>query len=142
MKQTLIFSLIIIGLVCVFISKPVKSNDSYKECIGNIKDSVTYEATGVIVSKNKAIVKLKMDRADSLPQIDQVGILSKYFENKFGNMNITGWLNIADIKVVSIKGTEINVVVEKELSVTYVNGEKKNHFKPGNEIKITWKNPE
>jgi hypothetical protein len=53
-------------------------------------------------------------------------------------MSMTGWLNIADIKVISVNGLEMTVVIEKELSVTYVNGEKKNHFVSGNRIKVSW----
>jgi len=139
MKKIIIISFFTIGLVGLFISNPLRSNDCKKESIRNINDSITHAVNGIIVSKNKAIIRLKMDKTDSLPQKDQSGVLSKYFENKYGNMNITGWLDIADIKVVSVKGAEIDILVEKELSITYINGEKKNHFQSGNQIKITWK---
>ncbi len=142
MKKIISYSLLFFGLICFLISGFAKSANCPKEGISFIKDSVIHEVTGVIVNKNKAVVKLKMDQTDSLPLKDQSGILSKYFENKIGNMNLTGWLTIADIKILSVAGNEIKVLVEKEQSVTYVNGEKKNHFKPGNKIKITWKTPE
>jgi hypothetical protein len=130
--------MVIVGFVCFFIPSVLKSNIYSNRNSLAIKDSTTYEIEGVIMSKNKSLVKLKMNPTDIMPQKDQTGLLSKYFENKIGNMNLNGWLSIADIKVVSVNDMELIVSIEKELSVTYVNGEKKNHFKAGNQIKVTW----
>lgn len=142
MKKILFYAVLLSGISFYLISGNAKSNNYLKGNNIFIKDSITHEATGVIVNKNQAIIKLKMDQTDSLPLKDQTCVLSKYFENKFGNMNLSGWLTIADIKVISIEGADVKVLVEKEQSVTYINGEKKNHFKPGNKIKISWKTPE
>ncbi len=138
MKKKIILSLLIVGITCLFISKPLRSINNSNKCNVATNDSTTYEIEGVIVSKSKALVKLKVNPTEFMPQKDQTGLLSKYFENKIGNMNINGWLSIAEIKVVSVNNLELSVSIEKELSVTYVNGEKKNHFKSGNQIKLSW----
>lgn len=131
-------------LFLLFINRPALANSLQNEIETNknyisLKDSAIYNITGVIISKNKNVLKLKIDSISSIfPTTNQTALLSKYFDNTIGKMHVTGWLDIANIKIVAKRENILNVMIEKELSITYINGEKKNHFKSGTQIKITW----
>jgi hypothetical protein len=43
------------------------------------KDSTTYEIEGVLLSKAKTTIKLKMNPTEMMPQPDQTAVLSTYF---------------------------------------------------------------
>lgn len=87
---------------------------------------ITRAASGVIV----------VEGAEGAPPVGAKGTLSKKIDQKFGGMSISAWLVIADVVVESSSGGTVAVKVTQEQSVTEVNGNKVDHFKPGGHVKL------
>lgn len=64
--------------------------------------------------------------------------LFKRFETKLGALKASGWLDIAKVSV-EIAGSVLKVRIIEQKSKMKVNGKPVNHFKPGTEVKLTWK---
>ena len=52
-------------------------------------------------------------------------------------MSFTSWLDIADVTIVSNTNDKVTLTIDKENSVTTVNGKKKDHFTKGSEVKFS-----
>lgn len=70
------------------------------------------------------------------PGVGAKGTMSKKINQKFGGMNISAWLVIADVVVESSDANSVKVKVTQEQSVTEINGKKVDHFAPGGHVKL------
>jgi len=104
-----------------------------------IADSVRYEFKGVILSKDDAIIKVQQTDSAQLPARNTEGTLTKHFDKILFGANITGWLDVGKMKVVSIDGNVITFKLLEEISVIVVDGQKEDHFQPGFVVKFIWK---
>lgn len=105
----------------------------------SVKDSLEYMFDGKILSKKGQTVTISISGQRALPSEGQNGILAKYFEQDILGMKTTGWLDIGEVKIISVKIATVTMSLEKELSVITKNGEKVDHFKAGNIVHFTWK---
>lgn len=67
-----------------------------------------------------------------------VADMSKYFEEKMGNMNMSGWLGVARVEFIPTSRQNIEIKILEEKSDILVNGEKVDHFKVGKRMKLEW----
>lgn len=100
-----------------------------------ISAAQTKEIEGTIDSKNGSTLIVSM-KGSQLKKGDKQ-ILLKFTDGKIGNMSFTSWLDIANITVVSNNNDKVTVIIDKENSVTTVNGKKKDHFTKGSIVKFT-----
>lgn len=75
---------------------------------------------------------------DQGPEANTECELFKRFETKLGALKASGWLDIAKVSV-EIAGSVLKVRIIEQKSKMKVNGKPVNHFKPGTEVKLTWK---
>ena len=101
-------------------------------------EKLEYMFDGTILSKKGQTITLTISNQRALPVAGQSGILAKYFEENILGMKTTGWLDIGEMKVVSVNIGTVVLSLEKELSVVTKNGEKVDHFKPGTLVHFTW----
>jgi hypothetical protein len=64
--------------------------------------------------------------------------MSKHFEEKMGNMTMSGWLVVAKIEFIPTTHQNTDIKILQEKSEITVNGEKVDHFKVGKRIKLEW----
>lgn len=62
--------------------------------------------------------------------------LEKYFTQEILGSQATGWLTIGSISLVSCQNGKLTLNVNEEKSEILVNGEKIDHFKAGNIVKV------
>lgn len=95
------------------------------------------EAT--ILSKKGNIIELQLiSKTGDDFQNGTEADMSKYFEEKMGNMNMSGWLGVAKVKFIPTTRQNIAIEILKETSDIVVNGEKVNQFKIGKRMKLEW----
>ncbi len=94
------------------------------------------EVLGKITAFKAGIVTLSV--SDKGPEAKTECELFKRFETKLGGFKASGWLDIAKV-VVEVAGSVMKVKIVEQKSKMKVNGKPVNHFKPGTEIKLTWK---
>ncbi|MDX2174238.1 MAG: hypothetical protein SFY56_14140 [Bacteroidota bacterium] len=99
-----------------------------------ISFSQTKEIKGTIDSKkgNTLVISMKespVKKGDKL-------ILLKFTDGKIGKMAFTSWLDIANVSIVSNTNDKITLTIDKENSVTTLNGKKVDHFTKGSEVKF------
>jgi hypothetical protein len=97
--------------------------------------SQTKEIKGTIDSKNGTTLVISIKQSP-VKKGDKL-ILLKYTEGKIGKMSFTSWLDIADVTIVSNTNDKVTLTIDKENSVTTVNGKKKDHFTKGSEVKFS-----
>jgi hypothetical protein len=64
------------------------------------------------------------------------GNLHKRFEKKFGAFTASGWMGIAEVTVVGVKGSVVSLHLYRETSLITENGRKVNHFTNGAAIQL------
>jgi hypothetical protein len=94
------------------------------------KKAPTFEGEILKKKGKKVVIKLS---ATTLPKVGAKGELLKFFK-KF---MFSGWLNIAEVKVVRVKGQKVVLKILKKKSKMKVNGKKVRHFKKGVRVKLT-----
>ncbi len=94
----------------------------------------TEEIKGVIDSKNGTTLVVIIKQ--SLVKKGDKLILLKFTEGKIGKMAFTSWLDIANVTIKSNLNDKVTLTVDKENSVTTINGKKKDHFTKGSEVKF------
>jgi hypothetical protein len=72
------------------------------------------------------------------PENGTVADMSKHFEEKMGNMTMSGWLAVAKIEFIPTSHQNTDIKILEEKSEITVNGEKVDHFKVGKRIKLEW----
>jgi len=87
---------------------------------------------------NLVTIALKEKDKDKGPDAKTECELYKRFETKLGMLKASGWLDIAKA-VVEVAGSVLKVKIIEQKSKMKVNGKPVNHFKPGTEVKLTWK---
>lgn len=92
------------------------------------------EVEGTIASRKGSILIINTKGAP--PAAGAKGSLLRYFEQKVGPFNTSGWLGIADVTVKSASGDRIELTINAEKSVIVVDGKKVDHFAAGNRVKI------
>ena len=95
----------------------------------------TVEILGEISGRKGKVITVKV-YTSNLPQGGAGGSLFKHFEKKIGSMSMSGWLEIAAVKVKKTESNKIFLEIEKEKSVMKVNGKKVKHFAPGTKVKL------
>ncbi len=104
------------------------------------KDTIEREVYGVIASRTGNNVKIVLDdNNQNLPQTGMHGELLKHIDTKLFGTSVTAWMSIGDMKVSTIAGKNLTLLLEKEKSVITENGVKKDHFTPQQQVKFTWK---
>lgn len=94
---------------------------------------------GTVVKRNGNVVTLYTDATEGdAPAAGTKADMSKHFEEKFGNMNMSGWLGVATVEIVRMDKEITEVRIIKEKSEITVNDEKVDHFKVGKRMKIEW----
>jgi hypothetical protein len=94
----------------------------------------TKEIKGVIDSKNGTTLVVSIKQSP-VKKGDKLKLL-KYTEGKIGKMSFTSWLDIADVTIVSNTNDKVTLTIDKENSVTTINGKKKDHFTKASEVKF------
>jgi hypothetical protein len=94
------------------------------------------EALGKITARKGKIVTITV--ADSGPEAKTECELFKRFETKLGALKASGWLDVAKV-VVEVAGSVMKLRIVEQKSKMKVNGKPVDHFKPGNDVKLTWK---
>jgi hypothetical protein len=64
------------------------------------------------------------------------GTLQKRFQRQLGSITASGWLQIATVTVVGMKGSVAQLRIDEESSVIIENGRKVNHFTPGSQVQL------
>ncbi len=77
----------------------------------------------------------------SPPSVGAKGTLSKQVNKKFGQMNITAWLDIAEVEVTRVSGGTVTCKITKETTDITVNGRKQDQFVKGAATKLKWAGP-
>ena len=95
----------------------------------------TKEIKGTIDSKNGTTLVINMKQSP-VKKGDKL-LLLKFTDGKIGKMAFTSWLDIANVTIVSNANDKITLTIDKENSVTTVNGKKVDHFIKGSEVKFT-----
>ncbi len=131
MRKNIIFIAIILLANNLFSQENTKST--------NLKtDTLTFEITGTIISKNGTSVIIKANYNNKLPLKGQIGKLSKFFEEKIFGINTTGWLDIGKTKIVATKTNVFTLQILEEHSIITKNDKKVDNFKVGATIKFVW----
>jgi hypothetical protein len=102
-------------------------------------DSLRYEIGGLIKSRLNDIVTVQYNPQEKLPAKNTLGNFSKYFESVIFGFKTTGWLDIADVKVISCGKGILKLKILNEKSQMLINEEKVDHFAVGNKVKFIWK---
>lgn len=134
-----IFLLLIFFLFSVSVFAQNSSNQSYSS--NATPDSITIELPGTIKSKLNDIITVQYTEAVNLPTKNIKCTLSKHFDSVVFGFKTTGWLDIAEVQVISCEKGILKLKMISEKSQITVNDEKVDHFKVGNEVKIIWKEP-
>lgn len=100
-----------------------------------ISFSQTKEIKGTIDSKNGTTLVIIMKQSP-VKKGDKF-ILLKFTDGKIGKMSFTSWLDIANVTILSNTNDKITLTIDKENSVTTLNGKKVDHFTKGSEVKFT-----
>ncbi len=115
-------------------------NNSAQSYSGNsVADSITLELPGIIKSKVNDIVTIQYSDAENIPAKNIKCTLSKHFDSVVFGFKTTGWLDIADVQVITCEKGILKVKIISEKSDMTINDQKVDHFKPGNEVKLLWK---
>jgi hypothetical protein len=94
---------------------------------------------GTIIARKGNVVTVQMTSSDGTdPQNGTVADMSKYFEEKMGNISMSGWLVVAKVEFVPTTHQNTDIKILEEKSEITVNGEKVNHFKVGKRVKLEW----
>ena len=80
-------------------------------------------------------VSLLQEHADYTVRGER-GKLHKQFETRLFNSVIKGWMQIAIVEVVSVKGDKVKFRVIEETSEVVIDGKKKNQFAQGNRVQF------
>jgi hypothetical protein len=95
------------------------------------------EAT--VISRKGNLVALKLDtQSGDVFENGTVADMSKYFEEKLGNMQMSGWLGVAKVEFVPTTSQNVSIKILEEKGEITVNDEKVDHFKPGKRMKLEW----
>lgn len=97
------------------------------------------QLVGALTTDNIKRVEATFPQNEAMPPVGKRGELHLRFETPLGkNGKMTGWLQIALVEVVSIKGNSIQFKVVEEKSTITIDGNKANHFKRDNIVKFTY----
>ena len=102
------------------------------------QDSTAHVLPGEIRSAKGNTILVTFS-GDDVPMPGQHAEMSKHIEKSSGTFSFTAWLTVADVVVHKVEGSKLTCKVLEEHSVVTVNGEKKNHFTSGSEVKLEWK---
>ena len=69
--------------------------------------------------------------------VGQTGHLLKHFEQDLGGLSISGWLEIALIRIDGVHRDRVSATILEERSVIEVDGEVRSHFTAGARVKIS-----
>jgi hypothetical protein len=90
---------------------------------------------GTIASRAGSTLTLTIQGAPA-SKVGTHARLFRRFAKKFGSVDITGWLEVADVVIKKADARAVVVEILKEKSDIRVNGKKVDHFAPGETIKI------
>lgn len=90
---------------------------------------------GTIASRKGSVVVINTSKS-SAPGAGSKGSLFRYFEQKVGPFNTSGWLGIADVTVKTANEGRLELTIDAEKSVIVVDGKKVDHFAAGNRVKL------
>jgi len=120
-------ALILISLIC-FSAKISAQNDS-----------ITREVSGVLISKTGNIVKMSMDKNYAvLPPANTRGELMKSFSTNSPSGTFTGWLSLGKMKITSVSGKNIEMILLKETRLGPSEDAKKDRYIAGLTVKYFW----
>jgi hypothetical protein len=105
--------------------------------VGVHAQSGTLEAT-VIARKGKILTLKPISQSGESFENGMEADMSKYFEEKMGQMTMNGWLTVAKVKFIPTTHQNIDIQILEEKSDITVNGEKVDHFKIGKRMKLEW----
>jgi hypothetical protein len=136
MKNQSVFFIVVFSII-LFLTLTSKSfsNNLY---LSVVSDSTQKEFSGEIESKKGKTIKVSVSDPANLPSVGTSGTLSKYFEEEILGFSTHGYIDIAEVEVISVSENIVTFSLIKELSEIKINGKKENHFKKGNIVKFTW----
>lgn len=94
----------------------------------------TESVYGTIKGRKGKNVRVEVTKAMVLPDTGVTGTLSRKFERKLGRMSMEGWMEIARVKVVAVKGKTVTLQILEETANVVINGKKQQQFKSGFEV--------
>jgi hypothetical protein len=94
------------------------------------------QVEGTIASRKGTVLVINTTGGGSAPAAGSKWSLFRYFEQKVGPFNTTGWLGIADVTVKGANGGRLELTIDAEKSEIMVNGKKVNHFAAGIRVKL------
>jgi antitoxin component YwqK of YwqJK toxin-antitoxin module len=105
---------------------------------GSVKcsDAATYSIEGVLSTDSDKFPTMISDEEESF-HVGDKGEMHKQFETKIFKSNITGWMSIGVVEVVSVKGKTIKFKVLEETAEITMNGEKRNQFRKDTRVKFS-----
>lgn len=98
-------------------------------------DEPSFSVEGELTNSSSSFPEMLMMENGAV-RPGQKGELSKYFETKIFNANMSGWLVIGEVEVVSVKGKTVRFKVKEKKSEMTINGQPKNHFEKGRRVKF------
>ncbi len=102
-------------------------------------DSIPREISGVLISKTGNIVKMSLDKNYAImPLANTRGELMKSFSTDSPGGTVTGWLSLAKMKVNSISGNTLEMLLLKETRLGPGDDAKKDRFISGLQVKFFW----
>lgn len=107
--------------------------------LAQITDSVEFTLNGTIALRTGKTVNIKINNQRTIPAVCQTGILQKYFEEEIFGMKTTGWLEIGEMKITSVKPEMVTMTIIEEHSVVTKDGQKVDNFKVGKIVNFNWK---
>jgi hypothetical protein len=94
---------------------------------------------GTIISRKGNVVTIRPTSFTGTAATNgTVADMSKHFEEKMGNMTMSGWLVVAKVEFIPTSHQNTDIKILEEKSEITVNDEKVNHFKVGKRIKLEW----
>ena len=102
-------------------------------------DSIPREVSGVLLSKTGNVIKIAMDKSFALlPIANTRGELMKSFSTDSPGGGTTGWLSLGKMKISTITGNTLEMILLKETRLGPGDDAKKDRYTPGLIVKFLW----
>lgn len=102
-------------------------------------DSIPREVSGTLLSKSGNVIKITLDKNYSiLPLTNIRGELMKSFLTESSSGNTSGWLSLGKMKVNSVSGNIMELILLKETRLGPGDDAKKDRYTSGLAVKFLW----
>lgn len=135
--QTSFFALKRIALAIALTVTACCTNVFTAQAEGTVPDSTKIEIAGKMTAKHGQTVVVKsINKLTPMPG-DRCE-MQKHVQKQKEQFSFSAWLVIGEFEVTKVEGDKITLKLLKEKSVIHVNGEKRDHFEDGMQVKLNW----